>query len=64
MYHNGHGVPKDLVEAYKWYSLAAAQGNNNALSNRDNLIRWLTPQQIAEGQQRAATAVSPKARNR
>jgi TPR repeat protein len=55
MYQIGRGVPRDDVEAYKWYCLAAAQGNNGiAMTNRDNLLRSLTPDQIAEGQRRAA----------
>jgi len=61
MYHNGHGVPQDFVEAYKWYCLAAAKGNTNALSNRDNLMRWLTSTQIAEGQRRACGGVRESA---
>jgi hypothetical protein len=55
MYQAGRGVPRDDVEAYKWYCLAAAQGNNGiAMTNRDSLLRSLTPEQIAEGQRRAA----------
>jgi hypothetical protein len=60
MSQNGQGLPKDFVEAYKWYALAAAQGNTNAQINRDNLLRLLTPAQIAEGQRRAATPTSHK----
>ena len=54
MYQNGQAIQKDSVEAYKWYCLAAAQGYAYAITNRDNLIRFLTPDQLAEGQQRAA----------
>jgi len=43
-------VPKDYVEAYKWFNLASAQGNINATSDRDNLAASMTPDQIAEGQ--------------
>lgn len=58
MYNNGQAVRRDDVEAYKWYCLAAAQGNTHAVTNRDNLLRSLTPEQIAEGQRLAA---DPKA---
>jgi uncharacterized protein len=33
MYRNGEGVPKDDVEAVKWYRLAAKQGYANAQYN-------------------------------
>jgi TPR repeat protein len=32
-YHDGKGVPRDDVEAVKWYRQAAAQGNAQAQSN-------------------------------
>ena len=53
MYEEGDGVPQDYVEAYKWYDLAAAQGDSNGIGNRDRIVRRLTPEQIAEGQQSA-----------
>jgi len=36
-----------------WYCLSAAQGNTNAINNRNSLLSSLTPQQVAEGQRRA-----------
>jgi len=30
MYEMGSGVPRDYVQAYKWYSKAAEQGNGDA----------------------------------
>ena len=57
MYRNGNGLPQDYVEAYKWYNLAASQGNTGAILNRDRIVRFMTPEQIAEGQRRAATFV-------
>lgn len=33
MYENGRGVPKDLAEAERWYSKAAAQGYSSAAYN-------------------------------
>jgi len=29
MYSQGRGVPKDFVQAYRWYTLAADQGNGS-----------------------------------
>ena len=54
MYQAGRGVQRDDIEAYKWYCLAADRGSHKiAMTNRDNLLRSLTPEQIAEGQRRA-----------
>jgi len=50
----GQGVPRDAVEAYKWYCLAAAQGEAYGVTNRDRLLPYLTPEQLADGQRRAA----------
>lgn len=46
----GEGVPKDLVLAYMWANLAAAQGNEMAKEARDVWEKQMTPAQIAEGQ--------------
>ena len=37
MYADGDGVPKDAVEAVKWYRKAAEQGNTNAQYNLGNM---------------------------
>jgi TPR repeat protein len=50
MYYNGEGIPKDYVEAYKWFNLAAAQGNVAAKSLKEIVEKRMTKQQIAEGQ--------------
>jgi TPR repeat protein len=59
MYEKGLGVVADDVEAYKWFELAAGHGIADAEKARDQLRRRLTPEQIAEGQHRAA-AFAPK----
>jgi len=33
MYADGEGVPKNAVEAFKWYTRAAEQGNADAQNN-------------------------------
>ena len=48
-YHNGQGVTKDYVEAYKWLSLASVGGNENARGLKSELARQMTPEQIAKG---------------
>jgi hypothetical protein len=50
----GNGVPQNYVEAYKWYSLAAAQGLEKSRDGRDIVAKEMTREQIAEGQRRAA----------
>ena len=59
MYQSGEGVLKDYVLAYKWYNLAAAQGNKQAPKFRGNLVKLMTPSQIAEAQ-RLAREFKPK----
>jgi uncharacterized protein len=50
-YANGKGVATNYVEAYKWYNLAAAEGQANANSKRFALAFQMTSDQIAEAQQ-------------
>jgi TPR repeat protein len=52
-YANGHSVTIDFVEAYKWYLLAAAQGDEFAKNTTPKLEGLLTREQRAEGQKRA-----------
>ena len=50
MYAKGIGMPEDLIIAYIWLNLAAAQGNEDAKTAREALERMMTPAQIAEAQ--------------
>ena len=55
MYLLGEGVPRDFVEAYKWFSLAAAHDTDETWQRwaREDLNRLephMTPAQIAEAQ--------------
>ena len=50
MYDHGEGVPEDLVYAYLWFNLSAAQGNETARSNKDIIEQQMTRGQIAEAQ--------------
>jgi hypothetical protein len=61
-YQNGEGVPQDYVEAYKWFNLSAAQDNLSVYQGitpkeRNSITRFMTPEQIAEGQRRSAAFV-------
>ena len=53
LYINGRGVPQDFLEAYVWVNLSASAGEESAIEVRDSLIRYLTPEQLAEGQRRS-----------
>jgi len=50
LYADGDGVREDVVVAYMWYNLAAAQGHENAQSNKDRSESRMTRAQIAEAQ--------------
>ena len=59
MYLYGIGVPKDEAEAYKWYLLAGAQGDEQAKKSIADIEKDLTPAQRAEGK-RLARVWKPK----
>jgi TPR repeat protein len=48
-YEKGEGVPKDMVQAYRWINIAAVNGRYAAL--REAWEGKLTPQQVAQGQE-------------
>jgi TPR repeat protein len=50
MYGTGQGVPEDIVLAYMWWNLAAAQGVEDAQDNKDIAESRMTREQIAEAQ--------------
>ena len=53
MFSIGRGVPQDYVQAHKWFSLSAAQGNAVATRNRDSIAAKMKAAQIAEAQKLA-----------
>ena len=60
-YYSGNGVPQDFVEAYKWLSLGTAKVKPRyILEMLEKIINRSTPEQIAEGQKRAAEFVAKK----
>ncbi len=48
-----HGVACDLVEAHKWFNLAAARGHEEAAWCRADISDEMTAREIAEAQRRA-----------
>ena len=45
--HGSRGVEQNLVESYKWFSLAAAQGDHAAAARRDDVATRLDPTSLA-----------------
>jgi len=54
MYVNGDGVKRDLVEGYKWLTLAMKQGHAAATQQRPLVARQMTAAEIQDGEKRAA----------
>ena len=44
----GLGVEANLVEAYKWFTLAGKQGDMDAANKREEIAKRLNPPQINE----------------
>ena len=52
MYATGTGVPKNIDNAYMWFSLPKAQGDETAAGFLDILKTPMTPSQITKAQAR------------
>lgn len=48
-----HGAPCDMVEAHKWFNLAAVGGHEEAAWCRADVSDEMTAREIAEAQRRA-----------
>jgi uncharacterized protein len=48
-----HGADIDLVEAHKWFNLAATKGHDEAGLCRSDIADEMTAREIAEAQRRA-----------
>lgn len=48
-----NGAPCDLIEAHKWFNLAAARGHEEAAHCRADISEEMTAREIAEAQRRA-----------
>lgn len=48
-----HGIVCDLVEAHKWFNLAAARGHEEASWCRADISEEMTAREIAEAQRQA-----------
>ncbi|WP_420359396.1 hypothetical protein [Novosphingobium ginsenosidimutans] len=57
-----HGVDCDLIEAHKWFNLAAASGHGEAALCRADISDEMTAREIAEAQRRAREWLSTTVR--
>lgn len=53
MYCSGREVDLDLIEAHKWFNLAALRGNAEARRYRQEISREMTNSDIGQAQRRA-----------
>jgi hypothetical protein len=59
MYAEGVGVGRDNIQAYKWFSIAAARGadnysRTNAQQGRTSIAAGMTPDQVTQAEKLAA----------
>lgn len=57
-----HGADCDLVEAHKWFNLAAVAGHDEAQMCRADISDEMTAREIAEAQRRAREWLSETSR--
>ncbi len=57
-----HGVDCDLIEAHKWFNLAAVSGHGEAALCRADISDEMTAREIAEAQRRAREWLSASSR--
>ncbi len=50
LYEMGRGVPQDYLLAHVWYTIAAINGDDNAVANRDASAKHLTKAEILKSQ--------------
>jgi localization factor PodJL len=55
LYARGIGVEQNLAESYKWFSLAAAQGDTDSAHKRDDIAKRLDPSSLAKAKLAAQT---------
>ncbi len=53
LYARGEGIPRDLVESYKWFAIAANEGDTDAALKRDEVFNALPEDQGVLARQKA-----------
>lgn len=64
MFENGLGINQDMIEAYRWYKLAAARNNAQAVAGADRVAGQLSPAEKAIAESMAASPQHWQSRNR
>ncbi|WP_139251571.1 SEL1-like repeat protein [Kaistia soli] len=62
LYARGLGLGVDLMQSYKWFALAAAQGDTDAGKRRDEVANALKPAELASARA-AVQAFTPRPQN-
>ena len=57
-----HGIAVDLVEAHKWFNLAALNGSTRGQESRAEIAEEMTAREIAEAQRQARAWLSDTGR--
>ncbi|WP_162654224.1 peptidoglycan-binding protein [Lentilitoribacter sp. Alg239-R112] len=58
LHARGEGLPRDLVESYKWFAIAAAQGDQDAAVKRDQVLNALPEDRAKIAQEKAKSWVA------
>jgi TPR repeat protein len=53
MYSTGRSVAPDLIEAHKWFNIAASRGHTEAAALRSEVAREMSRADIADAQRKA-----------
>ncbi|MEZ2131117.1 MULTISPECIES: peptidoglycan-binding protein [unclassified Sinorhizobium] len=53
LYARGNGVKQDLEESYKWFSIAAKNGDKDAAQKRDEVANAMKPDQVERARAKA-----------
>lgn len=57
-----HGIACDMIEAHKWFNLAAVSGHEEAALCRSEVADEMTAREIAEAQRRAREWIAANGR--
>lgn len=60
LYETGQGVEQDLLYAYMWLEIASFKGNEDAMSERDNLAQRLSSSDVAKAGKLANACVKKR----
>jgi localization factor PodJL len=55
LYARGDGVTRNLEESYKWFAIAANEGDKDAAAKRDEVFNALRPEQTEKARELVAT---------